>query len=368
MPANKKASLLDKIKSLSFSQIKNLLCSDNLVTETRRLCENFLGSSPCLWQIRVAFAILKGESDVICVARTGAGKSLTFYLPLAIQTKGIVIIVVPLNALASEMAATLSSGGISAIAITASNSSKRIYKVSNMLSSQDCTNTHIWQDVTDKVYRGIITNPETLLEPKGRFLDVLRDRAFARHLTCIIIDEAHCVVNWGSFRPEYKEMGLLRHILPSSTPIYVVSATLPPTIMQDVRRLIRIRKDAYEEILSNDRSNVALMVRRITHPLHTYWDLSFLVPEGWKPGDEKPLLFLVMFDQIRFLQEAVEFLRKRLSKEHRDKIVAFHSELSEEHRLQAIQLMKSDALLGVCASEGFGLVSKTIRMSVAKPK
>ena len=136
--------------------------------------------------------------------------------------------------------------------------------------------------------------------------------------------------------------------------------------MQDVRRLLRIRKDAYEEMLSNDRPNVAVMVRQITHPLNTYWDLSFLVPEGWKPGDEKPLLFLVMFDQIRILQEAVEFLRKRLPQEHRDKVIAFHSELSEEHRLQAIQLMKTDALLGICASEGFGLVSIINLMSVTK--
>ena len=143
MPARKQVSLLDQIKSLSYSRIKNLHYTDKLVSETRRLCENFLSTSPCLWQIRVAFAILKGESDVICVARTGAGKSLTFYIPLAIQTKGIVIIVVPLNALASEMAATLSSRGIPAIAITASNSSRGNYKVSHMLSFQDCNNTHI---------------------------------------------------------------------------------------------------------------------------------------------------------------------------------------------------------------------------------
>ena len=152
-------------------------------------------------------------------------------------------------------------------------------------------------------------------------------------------------------------MGLLRFILPRSIPLYIVSATLPPSTLHDIRRMLHIRDDACEEIMSNDRPNVSIMVRKITHSLNTYWDLAFLVPHGWKPGDAKPMLFLVMFDSIRILQEALEFLRRRLPKEHRRMILPFHSEMSEEHRVETIKLMKTGSILGVCASEGFGLVS-----------
>ena len=129
MPAGQ-ATLLSKIKGYSYSQIQKLTCSDISVKELRRLSEETLGTSPCLWQIRIAFMILKGKTDVICVARTGAGKSLTFHLPLLVRKRGIVIIVVPLNALASEMATKLTAIGLPAIALTASSCNTMNFKVS----------------------------------------------------------------------------------------------------------------------------------------------------------------------------------------------------------------------------------------------
>lgn len=129
MPAGQ-AGLLATITSYSYSQIETLSYDNTTVIEVRSLCEAVLRTSPCLWQIRTAFAILKGEKDVICVARTGAGKSLTFYLPLLVRMEGIIIIVVPLNALASEMASRLTAMGLAAIALTASTSKELNYTVS----------------------------------------------------------------------------------------------------------------------------------------------------------------------------------------------------------------------------------------------
>lgn len=214
-------------------------------------------------------------------------------------------------------------------------------------------------------YRVVITNPEMMFEKNGRFLSLLRNQLFLRNLISIIIDEAHCVVKWGSFRPEYRELGLLRHNIPYSIPLYIASATLPPVVMRDVRRLLHIRPNPYEEIMSNDRPNVSLMVRRINYPLNSYWDLSFLVPYGWTPDQPKPPLFLFFFDSIDILQEAVEFLRSRLPPEYRHLVLPFHSQMSEEHRLQTIALMKEGKILGACASEGFGLVSFSIRIALA---
>lgn len=165
------------------------------------------------------------------------------------------------------------------------------------------------------------------------------------------------MVNWGEFRPEYRELGLLRYVIPSSIPLYLASATLPTVVMRNVRRLLRVRPEPYKEIMSNDRPNVAIAVRRMTYPIKTFWDLSFLVPEGWTPEKEKPMLFLVMFDNINTLHLALDFLRGRLPLEHRQRILPFHSEMSEEHRQITISLMKQGLLLGVLASEGFGLVS-----------
>lgn len=129
MPAGQ-VDLLSKITSLSYSQIQGLSWNSNLVEECRTVCLSTLGVSPCLWQLRTAFAVLKGDKDVICVARTGAGKSMTFYIPLVVRKKGIIIVVVPLNALASEMASRLSALGLAAIAIVASTAKAHNFNVS----------------------------------------------------------------------------------------------------------------------------------------------------------------------------------------------------------------------------------------------
>ncbi|KAI6096545.1 hypothetical protein EV401DRAFT_1880137, partial [Pisolithus croceorrhizus] len=44
--------------------------------------QQFFGVWPCLWQLKVAETILKGAKDVICIAGTGMGKMLTFWMPL----------------------------------------------------------------------------------------------------------------------------------------------------------------------------------------------------------------------------------------------------------------------------------------------
>lgn len=58
----------------------------------------FFGYRPCRWQCEVVLATLRGQ-DVICIAPTGAGKILTFWLPLLFRPKGTVVVITPLNIL-----------------------------------------------------------------------------------------------------------------------------------------------------------------------------------------------------------------------------------------------------------------------------
>src|SRR6267154_1453308 len=81
-----------------------------------RTLEKF-GVKPCLWQLKVAQALLKGDWDVICTAGTGMGKTLGFWLPLLFRDGGIQIIVTPLNMLGKQNAASLAKAGIRGIFI-----------------------------------------------------------------------------------------------------------------------------------------------------------------------------------------------------------------------------------------------------------
>jgi len=91
---------------------------------------------PCLWQLKVSEALLKGDKDVICTAGTGMGKTLCFWLPLLFRPNGIQIVVTPLNLLGKQNAASLTKAGISAIAINSETATLSNFSVSAIESSK----------------------------------------------------------------------------------------------------------------------------------------------------------------------------------------------------------------------------------------
>ncbi|KIL58400.1 hypothetical protein M378DRAFT_86566, partial [Amanita muscaria Koide BX008] len=137
-----------------------------------------LGKRPCQWQINVCKASLKGDQDVISVSATGTGKTLTFWLPLLFRPQGIQIVVTPLNILGQQNVDTLSKA----------------------------------QAIASLQYRVIVVNPEVLMRAEGGFQTLFKNHLFANAIISIIIDEAHCISQWGSFRPEYRRLGDLRHL------------------------------------------------------------------------------------------------------------------------------------------------------------
>lgn len=85
------------------------------LSEIRERTQQNFGVRPCLWQLKVAEALLKGQ-DVICTAGTGMGKTLGFWIPLLFRADGMQIIVTPLNLLGKQNAESLAKAGIQAIA------------------------------------------------------------------------------------------------------------------------------------------------------------------------------------------------------------------------------------------------------------
>lgn len=103
-----------------------------------------LGYSPHKWQAHIARTLLLRRNRIITsVAATGAGKSLTFWLPILAGETGITFIVVPLTVLGQQMVDSAGKLGISAFnATSVTMTSEHAIKVC-FIQHQWCSNTKL---------------------------------------------------------------------------------------------------------------------------------------------------------------------------------------------------------------------------------
>ena len=83
--------------------------------------QEIFGKRPCYLQIKICQTILERQKNILCMAATGFGKSLTFFMPLIFVEDGLIIIVTALNILGTQIVKQLSEVNIEAVAISAEN-------------------------------------------------------------------------------------------------------------------------------------------------------------------------------------------------------------------------------------------------------
>ncbi|KIJ14137.1 hypothetical protein PAXINDRAFT_79849, partial [Paxillus involutus ATCC 200175] len=159
-------------------------------------------------------------------------------------------------------------------------------------------------------YRVVVISLEQVMKPDGEFEKLLKNPLFALWIISIVIDEAHCLTDWGEFRPEYRELGRLCYVLPSNVPLLVTSATLTKSTIGDMTCLLHMHADKMVVVRrSSDRPNIKIGVKKIKYALNSFADLAFLIPAGFKLGNPPPPKFLIFFNNIADSISAACFIR-----------------------------------------------------------
>lgn len=196
---------------------------------------NFTSFKPL--QEEIINAIIEGE-DTFALLPTGGGKSLCFQIP-ALAKEGICIVVSPLIALMKNQVSALKDKGIKAMALT---SEYNFNDINTMLDNCIYGN-----------YKFLYLSPERLQQ------DYVQDRIQQMNVNLIAVDEAHCISQWGNdFRPAYKNIRLLRELLPHVNVVALTASATPKVVNDIVEALDFINPKIFKQ--SFKRENLAYMV------------------------------------------------------------------------------------------------------------
>ena len=165
-------------------------------------------------------ALVVDRRRALVVQRTGWGKSAVYFVAadlLRERGAGPTVIVSPLLALMRNQIAAAERAGIRARTINSAN-----------IEDWDAIYADIEADAVDV----LLVSPERLNNPD--FRDLILPK-LAGSAGMIVIDEAHCISDWGhDFRPDYRRLrGVVAGLAPG-VPVLATTATANTRVMRDV--------------------------------------------------------------------------------------------------------------------------------------
>lgn len=257
------------------------------------------------------------NKDNLVIMPTGGGKSVCFQLP-ALLFEGITLVISPLIALMKDQVDGLTANGIPA----------DFFNSSQLSSAQN----GIFDKVINKEIKLLYVAPESLA--------LLENILNEKYISCIAIDEAHCISSWGhDFRPSYQQLGFLKKLLPN-TPIIALTATADKATRQDIVEQLNI-PNATQFLSSFDRKNIALEVRpandRVTQII------KFIN----KKPNEAGIIYCLS-------RKSTEQLASKLT-QNGIKAAAYHAGLSFVERTKTQEDFLFDKTQVICATIAFGM-------------
>ena len=258
--------------------------------------------------------------DVLTILPTGGGKSLCYQLP-ALVRDGVTVVVSPLLALMVDQVRGLKLQGVAAQMIGSMQSGEEIAEVYAQLARGELKLLYV--------------APERFAAPG--FVERLKEA----RVSAFVIDEAHCVSEWGhEFREDYRRLHRLRERFPE-VPVSAFTATATKAVAEDIVRQLGMRDP--------------VVLRGSVYRENLHITAAPRVGNGYKQVAEFLERFkgesgIVYTFTRRQAESLAEWLRSRGYK-----ATAYHAGLSPEVRQKAYHDFIHDEAETVVATVAFGM-------------
>ena len=189
-----------------------------------------------------------------------------------------------------------------------------------------------------------------------KFSKLLRTPEFTKDIIAMVVDEAHCVSQWGeSFRKKFSELGKLRSFVSTSTPFLITSATFP--ILHEVKRTLCFSPaKTFTVNLGNNRPNIAPLVGRMCGASTDFDSLNFSIDEALKDEPE-PLKRTIIFTNSRDLAlKTCQHLRNLIPPACKSQINYLHAGRNKRARRKVTHDFRAGRHAILCATEAAGMV------------
>ncbi|WP_240606706.1 RecQ family ATP-dependent DNA helicase [Limnohabitans parvus] len=210
------------------------------------------GAQPRSDQVDAVHAVLQPASRVLVVQATGWGKSAVYWAAThAIRSTGAgpTLVVSPLLALMRDQVSAAERAGLKAATVNSTN-----------IDDWD----EVFQRLDEDAIDVLLVSPERLGNP--RF--AARLGALLARVGLIVIDEAHCISDWGfDFRPDYQRLARALLSTPTAS-VLATTATANERVTLDIGKQLGASTVTFRGTLA--RTSLTLSVVPGLSPLQRY--------------------------------------------------------------------------------------------------